>query len=91
MRERIPTEFRRGLGEPYKAPTPPSLARVRAPRKTRGKKKRATKKAFFEGLNMKELRRLARVYGAKGRSKADLVDALRKKTWGVPIEEIEQL
>jgi len=48
-----------------------------------------TKKAFLEGLTVRELRRLAKEYGARGELKADLVDSLMKKTRGVPVEELK--
>lgn len=48
-----------------------------------------SKKAFLEGLTVRELRGLAKEYGARGRLKADLIDSLKKKTRGVPVEELK--
>ena len=52
-------------------------------------RKMVSKKAFLEGLTVRELRRLAKEYGARGQLKADLVDSLKKKTRGVPVEELK--
>lgn len=52
-------------------------------------RKMVSKRAFFEGLTVRELRGLAREYGARGRVKADLVDSLMKKTRGVPVGQLK--